>query len=141
MIEHLIDFSFLKSLYLAYIKIPMPFFIPFASFLMIFLFFVRQNRKRSFCLCVFSRLSFSKAFFFFSFFFFRLIVLSYYAASIKISLIPFIGILLFFLDFLTTFSSLIDILKYLYFHHFLILAPDVGCDLSQGYLTNKKTSF
>ena len=99
MIEHLIDFSFLKSLYLAYIKIPMPFFIPFASFLMIFLFFVRQNRKRSFCLCVFSRLSFSKAFFFFSFFFFRLIVLSYYAASIKISLIPFIGILLFFFGF------------------------------------------
>jgi hypothetical protein len=83
----------------------------------------------------FQDLSFKKAFFFFSLlFFFRFIRLSYSAALIKILWILFTCIL-FFLGFLTTFSSLVDILKYLYF---LILAPSVRCDPSQSYLTKKK---
>jgi len=71
------------------------------------------------------------------FFFFRLIGPSYFAASIKISWILFIDILP-CLGFPTTFSSLADILKYLYFHHFIILAPSVGCDSSKGFLTKIK---
>jgi hypothetical protein len=83
----------------------------------------------------FQDFSFSKAFFFVG-----LIGLSYYAASIKIIWILFTGILL-CVGFFTTFSSLVDILKYLHSHHFLILAPGVGCDPSQGYLTKKKISL
>jgi hypothetical protein len=47
-----------------------------------------------------------------------------------------------FLGFLTTFSSLMDILKYLHFHHFLILAPSVGgVILAMVILQRNKTSL
>jgi len=61
LIEHLISFSFLRSLYLLISRYQYQclFFIPFTSSLMIFLFFVHRSNKRSFCLvfrysCVFS---------------------------------------------------------------------------------------
>jgi hypothetical protein len=60
LIEHLIIFFFREISLPTHIKISMPFSISFASSSMIFLFFVCQSCRRSFCLffrysCVFSR--------------------------------------------------------------------------------------
>ena len=60
LIEHLIDFSFLKFLYLLISRYQRPFSILFISSSTIFLFFGRRSCMRSFCLffrylCVFSR--------------------------------------------------------------------------------------
>ena len=108
------------------VKIPMHFPISFASSSTIFLFLMR----------LFKICHLKKLFSFFLCFFFRFIRLSYSAALIKILWILFTCIL-FFLGFLTTFSSLVEIFKYLYF---LILAPSMRCDPSKSFLT-KKNNF
>ena len=126
LIKHLISVSFLKYIYLLLSSYQYPFPIPFASFSMILFFFLFvKTVGEAFVYVSFQDLSFSKAFFFSSFFFLfflGVIGLFYFMASIKISWIPFTCIL-FFLGFLTIFLLLVDILKYLHFHHFLIFAP------------------
>jgi len=138
--KHLIDFSLLKSLYLLISRYQFPFLfhlqVPqWFSFSLL----IEAPREAFACFLdtyvSFQDLSFSK-----TPLFFRLVRLSYSATSIKISWIPFTSILS-FLGFPTTFSSLVDTLKYIHSHYFLILALSMGCDPSQGYLTKEKNSL
>jgi len=45
------------------------------------------------------------------------------------------------LCFPTSFLSLVEILKYLHSYHFLIFAPNMACDPSQGYFTKEKKTL
>ena len=138
LIEHLIIFSFVKSLYLLISRYQCP-----------FLFHLQVPQWFSFSLFVevvgeafayfldthvsFQDFSFNKT----PPFLIRLAELSYFAVLIKILRILFTCILS-FLGFSTIFSLLVDILKYIHSHHFLILASSAGCNPSQRYLTKEK---